>query len=65
MNKKRYRFKIGELVKIKVGINAGRYAFILSRDHGESNFADNNYRVMVQSIEYPQYYSELYLERAE
>lgn len=65
MNKMRYKFKIGELVKIKAGTKMGRYAFVLSREHGESNFAENNYRVMVQGVEMPQWYIEKYLEKAE
>lgn len=65
MNKMRYRFKIGQLVKIKAGTKFGKYAFVLSREHGPGNWADNNYCVMVQGVEIPQYYAEKWLEKAE
>ena len=63
MNKMRYRFKIGQLVKIKAGVKCGSYAFVLSREHG--GFGDNSYCVMVQGVEIPQYYPEKWLEKAE
>ena len=64
MNKMRYKFKIGELVKIGPGFNnSGKYAFVLSREHG--GFGDNSYCVMVQGNEIPQYYPEKWLEKTE
>ena len=64
MNKMRYRFKVGELVKTKEGAGQiGRYAFVLSREHG--GFGSNSYYVMVQGIETPQYYPEEWLEKVE
>ena len=66
MNKMRYKFKIGELIKIKEGAGqVGFYAFVLSREHGESNWAENNYSVMVQGVETVQWYTEHWLEKAE
>ena len=60
----RYKFKIGELVKTKEAAGEiGRYAFVLSREHG--GFGDNSYCVMVQGVEIPQYYAEKWLEKAE
>ena len=43
----------------------GSYAFVLSREHGESNWAENNYSVMVQGVETVQWYTEHWLEKAE
>ena len=52
------------MVKIGSGFNnSGKYAFVLSREHGESSIGDNVYRVIVQTIEYPMYYTEPYLEK--
>jgi hypothetical protein len=65
MNKIRYKFKIGQLVKIKSGTKMGSYAFVLSREHGENNWAGNNYCVMVQGVETMQWYTEHWLEKAE
>jgi hypothetical protein len=60
----RYKFKIGELVKTKEAAGEiGRYAFVLSREHG--GFGDNSYCIMVQGLEIPQYYPEKWLEKAE
>ena len=62
----RYKFKIGELVKTKEAAGEiGSYAFVLSREHGENNWAGNNYCVMVQGVETLQWYTEHWLEKTE
>lgn len=62
----RYKFKIGEMVKIGLGFNnSGKYAFVLIRERPLSKLGYNEYRVIVQGIEHPVYYSEPYLEKAE
>ncbi|NBW38033.1 MAG: hypothetical protein EBR30_24035 [Cytophagia bacterium] len=65
MNKMRYKFKVGQLVKIKAGAKFGSYAFVLSREHGERKWDENNYSVMVQGVETVQWYTEHWLEKAE